>query len=115
MWNASESPIWDRAYARPFQSLGTTGFCVERASGATLDAHDRLGGIAQLDHPNFHYAADAPLITALSRDGLALLEIANGSWDSNDNPADENRPSSEPIRVPPIDRHKAGAPRFRKG
>ena len=29
MWNASEIPICDRAYARPFQSIGTTGFCVE--------------------------------------------------------------------------------------
>ena len=35
MWNASEIPIWDRAYARAFQSIGTTGFCVER------DRHSR--------------------------------------------------------------------------
>ena len=27
----------------------------------------------------FHYAADAPLVTRLARDGLSLLEIANRS------------------------------------
>ena len=62
-----------------------------------LDANRKLDGIAQLNHPNFHYAADAPLITALARDGLSLLEIANRSWDSNDSPADKDRPSSEAI------------------
>jgi len=62
-----------------------------------LDANRKLGGIAQLNHPNFHYAADAPLITLLARDGLSLLEIANRSWDSNDVPADKGRLSSEAI------------------
>jgi hypothetical protein len=62
-----------------------------------LDASRRLGGIAQLNHPNFHYAADAPLVALLARDGLSLLEIANRSWDSNDVPADEAQPSSEQI------------------
>jgi hypothetical protein len=62
-----------------------------------LDASRRLGGIAQLNHPNFHYAADAPLVTLLARSGLALLEIANQSWDSNDVPADRGEPSSEAI------------------
>jgi len=62
-----------------------------------LDATRKLGGIAQLNHPNFHYAADAPLITLLARDGLTLLEIANRSWDSNDVPDDRSQPSSEAI------------------
>jgi len=62
-----------------------------------LDTTRRLGGIAQLNHPNFHYAADAPLITLLTRDGLTLLEIANRSWDSNDVPDDKSQPSSEAI------------------
>ncbi len=46
----------------------------------------RMGGLAQLNHPNFHYGADGPLVAALARDGLTLLEIANESWDSNDTP-----------------------------
>ena len=62
-----------------------------------LEAARRLGGIAQLNHPNFHYAADAPLITRLAREGLTLMEIANRSWDSNDAPADEGAPSTEAI------------------
>jgi hypothetical protein len=62
-----------------------------------LETVRRLGGIAQLNHPNFHYAADAPLITRLARDGLSLLEIANQSWDSNDVPPDKTAPSSEAI------------------
>jgi len=62
-----------------------------------LDTTRRLGGIAQLNHPNFHYAADAPLITLLARDGLTLLEVANQSWDSNDVPADKGQPTSEAI------------------
>jgi hypothetical protein len=62
-----------------------------------LEAARRMGGIAQLNHPNFHYAADAPLITLLARSGLTLLEIANRSWDSNDVPADKGAPSTEAI------------------
>jgi hypothetical protein len=62
-----------------------------------LDASRQLGGLAQLNHPNFHYAADAPLIALLARDGLSLLEIANRSWDSNDVPADKGLPTSEQL------------------
>ena len=62
-----------------------------------LETTRRLGGIAQLNHPNFHDAADAPLIALLAHDGLTLLEIANQSWDSNDVPDDKSRPSTEAI------------------
>jgi hypothetical protein len=57
----------------------------------------RMGGLAQLNHPNFHYGADGPLVAALAQDGLTLLEIANQSWDSNDTPDDKGRPTSEAI------------------
>jgi hypothetical protein len=56
-----------------------------------------LGGIAQLNHPNFHHAADAALISTLAGDGLTLMEIANRSWDSNDVPADRGRPTTEAL------------------
>jgi hypothetical protein len=62
-----------------------------------LEAARRLGGIAQLNHPNFHYAADAPLIGRLARAGVTLMEIANRSWDSNDVPTDPGVPSTEAI------------------
>ena len=47
-----------------------------------LAATEALGGIAQLNHPNFDYSADAALVTALAGEGLRLLEIANQAWDS---------------------------------
>ena len=62
-----------------------------------VEATRRMGGIAQLNHPNFHYAADAALVTLLARDGIALLEVANRSWDSNDVPADKGAPTTEAI------------------
>jgi hypothetical protein len=62
-----------------------------------LAAARTLGGLAQLNHPNFHYGADAAVVTALAREGLTLMEVANMSWDSNDNPKDPDRPTTEAI------------------
>ena len=76
------------------QAVGSSRFELYHRA---VEATRRLGGIAQLNHPNFHYAADAPLITLLARDGITLLEIANRSWDSNDVPADKGAPSTEAI------------------
>jgi hypothetical protein len=57
---------------------------------------DGLAGIAQLNHPNFHYAADAKLIAALARDRILLLEVANLAIDSA-NEGDATHPSTEAI------------------
>jgi hypothetical protein len=54
------------------------------------------GGLAQLNHPNFHYAADAPLLAALARDGATFLEIANEAVDSN-NAGDARHPGTEAL------------------
>ncbi|HXI60925.1 MAG TPA: hypothetical protein VNO55_32920 [Polyangia bacterium] len=62
-----------------------------------LAATQTLGGIAQLNHPNFDYSADAALVTELARQGLSLLEIANQAWDSNNDPQDGLHPSTEAI------------------
>jgi hypothetical protein len=58
-------------------------------SPARLDLYDRaldvtndLGGVAQLNHPNMHWAADVETIVALARRGLLIVEIANMSVDS---------------------------------
>jgi hypothetical protein len=60
-----------------------------------MDATERAGGLAQLNHPNFHYAADAALLTALTRDhGLRFFEVANGSFDAG-NAGDATHPSTE--------------------
>jgi hypothetical protein len=62
-----------------------------------LAATKAMGGIAQLNHPNFEYAADAALVTRLAREGMTLLEIANEAWDSNNDPQDGSHPSTEAI------------------
>jgi hypothetical protein len=56
-----------------------------------------LGGIVQLNHPNFDYSLDAALVTALAREAPLLLEIANQAWDSNNDPQDGRHPSTEAI------------------
>jgi hypothetical protein len=61
-----------------------------------LAAAAKLGGIAQLNHPNFHHAANGALIIDLARKGLALLEVANESGDVG-NPGDKRHPSTEAI------------------
>jgi hypothetical protein len=62
-----------------------------------LAATERAGGIAQLNHPNFHHAASAALLTTLVRDhGLRFFEVANGSVDAG-NQGDATHPSTEEL------------------
>jgi hypothetical protein len=57
----------------------------------------RAGGLAQLNHPNFHHGADAALLTTLAReDGLRFFEVANGSFDAG-NAGDASHPSTEEL------------------
>jgi hypothetical protein len=63
-----------------------------RAVRATISA----GGLAQLNHPNFHYAADGALLATLAREGATFLEIANEASDSN-NAGDANHPGTEAL------------------
>lgn len=51
-----------------------------------------MGGLAQINHPNFHWAADADTIAAVA-DGPLLLEIANEAIDSV-NEGDATHPST---------------------
>lgn len=57
---------------------------------------EALGGIAMLNHPNFHYAADAELLAALAGQGLRMFEVANEAVDSN-NEGDAAHPSTEAL------------------
>jgi hypothetical protein len=61
-----------------------------------LQTTDALGGLAMLDHPNFHYAADGPLLTALAAEGLRFFEVANEAVDSS-NDGDASHPSTEKL------------------
>ena len=57
----------------------------------------QAGGLAQLNHPNFHHAADADLLTTLAKEGgLRLFELANGSFDAG-NEGDAKHPSTEEL------------------
>ncbi len=51
-----------------------------------------LGALAQINHPNFHWAADADTIAAVASEPL-LLEVANEAIDSN-NDGDTTHPST---------------------
>jgi hypothetical protein len=51
--------------------------------GRALEVTRQMGGLALLNHPNFHYAADARVTIELARRGVTLLEIANEATDSN--------------------------------
>ncbi len=59
-----------------------------------MDVTEAMGGVAQLNHPNFHYAATADDLLELTRRGLSLFEVANEAWDSN-NDGDADHPSTE--------------------
>jgi hypothetical protein len=66
------------------------------AYAAALDVTAKLGGIAQLNHPNFHWGADASLMIELARRGLVLFEVSNMSSDvAND--GDATHPSTEAL------------------
>jgi hypothetical protein len=64
--------------------------------GKAVRATVAAGGLAQLNHPNFHYAADGPLLAALARAGASFLEIANEASDSN-NAGDAAHPGAEAL------------------
>lgn len=62
-----------------------------------LRAAAQAGALAQVNHPNFHFAASAELLTTLAReDGLRFFELANGSHDVN-NVGDATHPSTEAL------------------
>lgn len=61
-----------------------------------LEATVRLGGDAQINHPNFHYGADDQLINILAERGARFLEIANEASDSN-NQGEAGHPSTEAL------------------
>lgn len=61
----------------------------------SLEKGSALGGLVMLNHPNFHFAADAVLLDRLAGEGLRFLEVANEASDSNNAP--QGRPSTEDL------------------
>jgi hypothetical protein len=67
------------------------------AYSQAMAAATRAGALAQLNHPNFHHAVDAALLTTLAREeGLRFFEVANGSVDAG-NAGDATHPSTEEL------------------
>lgn len=64
--------------------------------GRAVDLAHELGGLAQLNHPNFHRGADIEILMTLAQRGLTLLEIANEAVDS-DNHGGGDLPSTEQL------------------
>ena len=64
--------------------------------GAAIDVVKQMGGLAQVNHPNFHYGAGVPELVAAARRGALLVEVANEAVDSN-NGGDATHPSTEAL------------------
>ncbi len=87
-------------FVAPGQESGRLGppASLRRADvyGRAVDRALALGGLAQLNHPNFQHGADLEVLLALHRRGLSLVEIANEAADS-DNEGDARHPSTEAL------------------
>jgi hypothetical protein len=68
-----------------------------------LELARALGGVAQLNHPNFHFVADADLLARLAGPAPLLVEIFNMSSDSF-NEGDASHPSTEALWDAALDR-----------
>lgn len=64
--------------------------------GQSVDRAIALGGIAQLNHPNFQHGASLDVLLALAARGLTLVEIENRAVDS-DNEGDARHGSTEAL------------------
>jgi hypothetical protein len=61
-----------------------------------IDLGREMGGLTQINHPNFHYAADVDVLVAVASRGATLIEIANMAVDSQ-NEGDATHPSTEAL------------------
>lgn len=61
-----------------------------------LKATAGMRGLAQVNHPNFQYAANAEVLAELAKRGATFLEIANDAIDSN-NAGDATHPDTEAL------------------
>ena len=68
----------------------------ERILTSELELARKLGGVPQLNHPNFHYSANAALIARLAAGRPLLVEIENQTSDSM-NEGDANHPSTQVV------------------
>ena len=63
---------------------------------AAIDQQKKLGGIAQLNHPQWYWGMTADVLTEVARRGIPLVEIANVQFDKW-NAGDKDHPSTEAL------------------
>lgn len=63
---------------------------------AALDLHRTLGGLAQLNHPQWYWGMTGELLTELARRGVRLVEISNVQFEKW-NRGDAAHPSTEAL------------------
>jgi hypothetical protein len=63
---------------------------------AALDQRQQLGGLAQLNHPNWYWGMTTEVFVELARRGYALVEIANVQFEKW-NAGDADHPSLEQL------------------
>jgi hypothetical protein len=103
---ADPAPPLDGKCRIHVNALGVTGrptgkvAWADRVATARVDMYraaiaeaQSLGGVVQINHPQWHWGMTPELLIAIARDGAALVEIANaqfGHW----NPGDDQHPST---------------------
>jgi hypothetical protein len=92
-----------RLAARTGREPGTRMDWRERTSKQRVDMYQRalersaeLEGIAQINHPTWHWGVDGALLAELGRRGAVLVEVANQAF-ARWNPGTESYPSAEAI------------------
>jgi hypothetical protein len=63
---------------------------------AGIDKVRELGGLVQINHPNWHWGVNGATLTELARRGAVLVEIANMGF-ARWNAGDPTHPSSEAV------------------
>ena len=61
---------------------------------AAIDAQKQLGGVIQLNHPNWYWGMTPDVLIELARRGIPLVEIANSQF-TTWNAGDKDHPSTE--------------------
>ncbi|MFO0591324.1 MAG: hypothetical protein U0441_27500 [Polyangiaceae bacterium] len=86
----------ERALLRDPWRPPVTTFARTDLYAAEVEEGLRMGALLQLDHPNFHFAADASMLVDLAAMGVGFVEIANEAHDSM-NDGDALHPSTEAL------------------
>ncbi|HWM86181.1 MAG TPA: hypothetical protein VNO33_10100 [Kofleriaceae bacterium] len=63
---------------------------------AGIDKVRQLGGLVQINHPNWHWGVDGRLLAELGRRGATLVEVANMGF-ARWNTGDANHPAAEAV------------------